>query len=87
MTKFARLEEHDGMQVLAFTEAMAGEEGAYGPCLVQRCDPSVSVTLTAGPWADDEAGWDAAEAALASFDMAAFASKAKSMVKSFSNPE
>ena len=85
MADFARLEKHDGLQVLAYIEARDGDDGTYGPCLVRRCDPSISVTATLGPWSDDDAGWDAAETALAQMDMAEYANQCRQMVDQFTS--
>ncbi|MEO1024052.1 MAG: hypothetical protein AAFX07_00680 [Pseudomonadota bacterium] len=78
---FARLERHDGLQVLSFVEARDGDDGKYGPCLVTRCDPSSSVAVTEGPWPADDDGWDIAEKALATKDLAAFAKSAREMTR------
>lgn len=88
MSDFARLETHDGLQVLAFIEAKdQGENGEYGPCLIRRCDPSISVTTTLGPWSDDDEGWDAAEAALRNMDMAEYAKLATDLVANFQSQQ
>lgn len=81
MSDFARLETHDGLQVLAFVEAKSNDDDEYGPCLVTRCDPSISIVITNGPWPDDDAGWSAAEAALAALDLSKFASDAVAFAK------
>ena len=49
MSDFARLETHDGLQVLCFVKATENDD-KYGPCVITRCDPSVSVDITEGPW-------------------------------------
>ena len=79
----ARLEVHDGLQVLARIEAKEGDYGQYGPCVIVRCDPSVSVEVTEGPFADDEDGWNAADDLLKKFDLAAFVVAARQVVSSF----
>ncbi|WP_226783155.1 hypothetical protein [Oceaniglobus trochenteri] len=73
MNDFARLETHEGLQVLSRIEAKQGSNGEYGPHLITRCDPSVTVEIHEGPWSDDDDGWDAAEKALAQKDLASFA--------------
>lgn len=83
MSNFARLEIHDGLQVLCRVEAKSNENGEYGPCVVTRCDPSFTFEITEGPWPDDEDGWDAAEATLARKDLAKFAIVARSTAANF----
>ena len=81
MTKqFARLEEHDGMQVLARKEQLSNDAGDYGPCVVVRCDPSHTVEMTYGPWTDDKDGDAAADDFFDNYDLAAFAAEAKTLM-------
>ncbi|MEM6354081.1 MAG: hypothetical protein AAF844_00150 [Pseudomonadota bacterium] len=80
MADFARLEVHDGLQVLCFIESDEGSDGSYGPCVTTRCDPSVSVAFKEGPWPDTEQGWDDAQAAFRGKDLAVFASNARLLV-------
>jgi hypothetical protein len=82
MSDFARLEKHYDVQVLSFIEARDGDNGKYGPCLITRCDPSISITYIEGPWPDDEDGWDAAEKALAEKDLEEFVKNAPDFVSS-----
>ena len=86
MPNFARLESHDGHQVLARIEAKDGENGEYGPCVVLRCDPSITIEITYGPWPDDETGWDAAKEFMAGYDMGNFAQSAVKMANRFFQP-
>jgi hypothetical protein len=79
---FARLEVHEGSQVLCFVE---GDEagGDYGPFLITRCDVGLTVKVTEGPWPGTEDGWSAAEKALKDKDLKRFAMSAISAVKNF----
>lgn len=83
MEDFARLERHDGLQVLARLEEGEGDDGRYGPILVTRCDPSVTIEVKAGPWSDDDEGWDKATEALKGQDLARFAKWAQDMAARF----
>jgi hypothetical protein len=70
---FARLERHSDMQVLCFVAALE-KENSYGPCVVTRCNPAgLDISVTTGPFPDTDEGWDAANEAMATKDLAAFA--------------
>ena len=84
MTKFARLEEHHGLQVLCRIEAMDTDAGNYGPHVLTRCDPNASIETKEGCWSDDDEGWDAAEKFMAGKDLSKFAQEAAKMCASFS---
>ena len=62
MTDFARLETHHGLQVLSRVEAITTDDDRYGPAVITRCDPSVSIEIKQGPFADTDDGWTEAEA-------------------------
>lgn len=64
MKIFARLEVIEGRQILA--ELVDRDEG---PHVRVRRDAEVTAELSHGPWPDSEAGWQAAEEALAGIDM------------------
>lgn len=81
MSDFARLEKHHGLQVLSFVAGSETESSKYGPCVFTRCDPSITVEITEGPFSDDEAGWNAAEAHLAKKDLAKFVLSAIELTK------
>ena len=87
MPNFARLETHQDLQVLTRVETKDVGGKGYGPCLITRCDPSITVEVTEGPWSDDETGWDKAEAALVAKDLAEFAKGAKGMAEQFSTAD
>ena len=40
---FARLERHDGHQILCRIEAEEDSEGSYGPRVITRCDYGVTI--------------------------------------------
>ena len=86
MTKFARLEEHHSLQVLCRVEAMETDSGNYGPHVLTRCDPNVSVETKMGCWTDDDEGWNAAEKYMAEKDLSKFALEAIEMTKELSDP-
>lgn len=75
MNKFARLEEHNGLQVLARISA-ENRDGKYGPCLITCCDTGMLVEFCYGPFSDDDEGWIQAEDALESIDLAKVAEEA-----------
>lgn len=81
MPDFARLETHDGLQVLCMIDPRETDAGEYGPCVVTRCHPSFVVSMTKGPFPDTEEGWAAAEKILAEKDLAAFAVEARAMAE------
>ena len=79
MKDFARLERHEGLQVLVRIEAKNDDDGNYGPCVVARCDPSVTIEIASGPYSDDEAGWSDAQKRLEGFDLQKYARDAKEL--------
>lgn len=76
MSNFARLETHEGLQVLSRVEGITSASGAYGPAVITRCDTDVTVETKEGIWSDDEQGWDFADEFLAGKDLNAFAKAA-----------
>ena len=85
MSDFARLETHEGLQVLCRVEATTTDEGTYGPAVFTRCDTNVSVETKEGVWSDDDEGWDIAESFMAGKDLSAFAKSAIEMTKGLSD--
>lgn len=77
MTDFARLERHNGHQVLAYIEEGTDADGDSGVFLKIRCDVGLSIKMNFGPWESDDAGWDFAQQQLASVDLAAFSKEAE----------
>ena len=76
MGDFARLEVHGGLQVLTRVEAKDVDDRGYGPCVVTRCDPTVTMEVTEGPWPDTPSGWNEAEAVMKAKNLEEFASTA-----------
>jgi hypothetical protein len=87
MTDFARLETHHGLQVLSRVEAITTDDDRYGPAVITRCDPSVSIEIKQGPFADTDDGWTEAEALMAELDLALFASGAIQMAGRFATSD
>lgn len=79
MERFARLEEHHGMQVLAFVETTEDSQGNYGPCITYRTDAGISMSLTTDAYPNTVKGWDEALKAMDKIDFAEFAKNAKSV--------
>lgn len=84
---FARLEIHDGLQVLCQVKEGHNDDGEYGPMIVTRCDPNVIFETTEGPWADTADGWEAAEQALREKDLAEFVQAARKFCDRFSKEQ
>lgn len=75
---FARLEVIDGRQILA--ELVNGDEG---PKIRIRRDNDITVEIFAGPWPDNDSGWDAAEKKLRDVDLTVAAAEIDSKVAGF----
>lgn len=87
MTNFARLETHHGLQVLCRVEAITSDNGLYGPAVITRCDPSISIEIKEGPFADSDEGWTDAEKIMAAMDLAEFSAGAIQIAARFATSD
>ena len=87
MTDFARLETHHGLQVLSRVEAITTDDDRYGPAVITRCDPSLTIEITEGPFSDSDEGWTNAEKLMAALNLAEFAKGAIEMAAKFSGSD
>lgn len=77
---FARLERHDGHQILCRIEAEEDSEGSYGPRVITRCDYGVTIETRGAVFPDTEEGYAAAARVMAELDLAAWFEQAKMSV-------